>query len=47
LGHAFKKFIQTDPVWGWYQRKKGRYKERLKEAECNGNIIYSCMKIEK
>jgi hypothetical protein len=24
------------------------YKEKVKEAECNGNIImYSCMKMEK
>jgi hypothetical protein len=25
----------------------GRYKERVKENECNGNIMDSCMKMEK
>jgi hypothetical protein len=25
----------------------GGYEERVKEAECNGNIMYSCMKMEK
>jgi hypothetical protein len=29
---------------GWYQWKGGGYKERVKEAECNENIMYSCMK---
>jgi hypothetical protein len=23
------------------------YKERVKEADCSGNIMYSCMKMEK
>jgi hypothetical protein len=29
----------------WYQREERGYKE--KDGECNRNIIYSCMKIEK
>jgi hypothetical protein len=24
-----------------------RYKESVKEIECSGNIMYSCMKMEK
>jgi hypothetical protein len=32
---------------GWYQWEKGRYKKRMKEGECSGNIMYSCMKTEK
>jgi hypothetical protein len=32
---------------GWYQWERGRYKERVKEAECSGNIMYSCMKMKK
>jgi hypothetical protein len=32
---------------GWYQWKKEKYKERVKEGECSGNIIYTYMKIEK
>jgi hypothetical protein len=31
----------------WYQWEGEEYKERVKEAECSGNIMYSCMKIEK
>jgi hypothetical protein len=30
---------------GWYtQWEMGEYKERVKEAECSGNIIYLCVK---
>jgi hypothetical protein len=31
----------------WYQWEGGGYKERVKEGEYNGNIMYSCMKMEK
>jgi hypothetical protein len=31
----------------WYQWKGGGYKERVKEVECGGNFMYSCMKVEK
>jgi hypothetical protein len=27
------------------QWKGGKYKERIKEAECSENIMYSCMKM--
>jgi hypothetical protein len=29
---------------GWYQWEGGGYKERVKEGENSGNIMYSCMK---
>jgi hypothetical protein len=32
---------------GWYQWEGRRYKERVKEGEYDGNIMYSCMKMEK
>jgi hypothetical protein len=33
---------------GWYRAgERGGYKERVKEAEYSGNIMYSCMKMEK
>jgi hypothetical protein len=32
---------------GWYQWDGGGYKKRVKEDEYSGNIIYSCMKMEK
>jgi hypothetical protein len=32
---------------GWYQWEGGEYKERVKEGNCCGNILYSCMKMEK
>jgi hypothetical protein len=32
---------------GWYQWEGGGYKGRVKEGECGGNIMYSCMKIQK
>jgi hypothetical protein len=32
---------------GWCQCWWGGYKKRVKKAECSGNIIYSCMKMEK
>jgi hypothetical protein len=38
---------KTGPVWGWYQWEEGQYKERMKEAECSGNIMYSRMKVGK
>jgi hypothetical protein len=31
----------------WYQWERGRYKERVKEAEYSGNFMHSCMKMEK
>jgi hypothetical protein len=31
----------------WYQLERGGYKERVKEGEYSGNIMYSCMKMEK
>jgi hypothetical protein len=31
----------------WYQWEGGGYKERVEEGECDGNIMYSCMKMEK
>jgi hypothetical protein len=33
--------VDLAPVGG------GGYKERVKEAECSGNIMYSCMTMEK
>jgi hypothetical protein len=33
--------VDLAPVGG------GGYKERVKEAECSGNIRYSCMTMEK
>jgi hypothetical protein len=38
---------KTGPIWGWCQWERGEYKERVKEAECSGNILYSSMKMEK
>jgi hypothetical protein len=38
---------KTGPVWGLLPVGEGRYKERMKEAECSENIRYSCMKMEK
>jgi hypothetical protein len=35
---------KTDP--DGYQSEKGGQKERVKEGEYGGNILYSCMKIE-
>jgi hypothetical protein len=32
---------KTGPVWGL--GPGGGYKERVKEGECDGNIMYSCM----
>jgi hypothetical protein len=32
---------------GWYQWERGGYKERMLEAKYDGNIMYSCMKMEK
>jgi hypothetical protein len=31
----------------WYPWEEVGYKERVKEAEYSGNIMYSCMKMEK
>jgi hypothetical protein len=31
----------------WYQWKGRRCKERVREAECSGNIMYSYIKMEK
>jgi hypothetical protein len=31
----------------WYQWDGEGGKERVKETECSGNIIYSCMELEK
>jgi hypothetical protein len=31
---------------GWYQWEGRGYKERVKEAECSGNIMYLCMKVK-
>jgi hypothetical protein len=41
---------ETVPVWELVlvrRRCKLRYKARVKEAKCSGNITYSCMKMEK
>jgi hypothetical protein len=27
--------------------EEGGYKKRVKEAECGGNTVYSCMKMEE
>jgi chitinase len=32
---------------GWHQWEGGGYKDRVKEGEYDGNITYSCMKMEK
>jgi hypothetical protein len=32
---------------GWYQLEGGGYKERVWEDECDGHIMFSCMKMEK
>jgi hypothetical protein len=32
---------------GWYQYEREGYKVRVKEAECSGNVMLSCMKMEK
>jgi hypothetical protein len=32
---------------GWYQWEGGVYKERISEHECDRNIMYSYMKMEK
>jgi hypothetical protein len=32
---------------GWYQWEGKRYKKKVKEGESSGNIMYSCMKMEK
>jgi hypothetical protein len=37
-GRNFKRW----GLWEW-----GGYKERVKEAECSGDIIYSYLKMEK
>jgi hypothetical protein len=31
----------------WYQWERGECKERMKEAECSRNIMYSCMIVGK
>jgi hypothetical protein len=33
--------------WGWYLWEGGKYRERVKEGEYGGNIVYLCMKMEK
>jgi hypothetical protein len=33
--------------WGLVPGEEEGYKERVKEGEGNGNITYSCMKMEK
>jgi hypothetical protein len=38
---------KTGPVWRLVPVGGGGYKERTKEAECSGNILYSCMKMEQ
>jgi hypothetical protein len=39
---------KTGPVWGASTSGRwGGYKERVGEGECSGNIMYSCMRIEK
>jgi hypothetical protein len=38
---------KTGPIWELVPVCGGRYKESVKEAECSGNIIYSCMTMEK
>jgi hypothetical protein len=32
---------------GWYQWQRGGHKERGKESEYHGTLMYSCMKMEK
>jgi hypothetical protein len=32
---------------GWYQWEGRGRKERVKEGECGGNIVNTCMKTEK
>jgi hypothetical protein len=42
----FKNGGKTGPVWGVSQWERGRYR-RYKEGECGGNVMYSCIKLEK
>jgi hypothetical protein len=37
---------KTGPVWGLAPFGWG-YKKRVKKTECGGNIMYSCMQMEK
>jgi hypothetical protein len=32
---------------GWYRWEGGEYQKRVKEGKYVGNIMYSCMKMEK
>jgi hypothetical protein len=38
---------KTGLVWWLVQGVWGGYKERVEEGECGGNVMYSCMKMEK
>jgi hypothetical protein len=38
---------KTDLVWGLVPVGCGECKERVQEGEYGGNIMYSCMKMEK
>jgi hypothetical protein len=39
--------VYLPPNRGWYQFKRGGYKERVQEGECSRNIMYSYVKIER
>jgi hypothetical protein len=38
---------KTGPVWWLAPVGGGGYKKSVQEGECDGNIMYSCMKMEK
>jgi hypothetical protein len=31
----------------WYQWEGEEHKDRVKEGECGGNVMYSCMKMKQ
>jgi hypothetical protein len=39
--------VKTDPVWELAPLWRGKIQERVKESEYGGNMMYSCLKIEK
>jgi hypothetical protein len=47
VAHILKTITEQVLSGGWYQWEWGGYKERVKEGQCGGNIMYSCMKMEK
>jgi hypothetical protein len=38
---------KTNPVWRWVPVGWGGHKERVKDSEYGGCILYACMKIEQ